>query len=447
MTGMMTTNRRPVVDDDGFTLIEMMIAIALSAFVLLALGMTLAGALRTLGVAKGRAQGNEVATQAIEDLQRYPYGSLATCGAPVAVANPPAAASDAVVSTSSTCPSGAAAKPAFGDQPCLSTPALTGIPAATYNCARANRSFDVNRYVAWTDAGHSAKRMAVLVTWTDDVGSHTVSQQSSLRAPVTGDIVGIAPPGFDAVANNPSVSNHSPTIASTPGPLTGSTSVVVSVTTTGLTDTVNDRVFAAFTVIDASGEATTASFLLGSPTSTGTDKLKWTGTLVSGSPYLFPAGSQYLTFTSVRASDGKTGSTIDATPTVFCPAGGCPVTPTFTSNPITQPSSTITIDGTGALATAGLSLTATTKLLGPEDRVLALVLTRSGLVTVAMVVDTTAPCSADPALSCKWTGAVTAPSGYAFDPGPKTVYFTGLDTATSSATAAASNQLTFSVAS
>jgi len=49
--------------------------------------------------------------------------------------------------------------------------------------------------------------MAVFVDWTDPVGKHEVSQQSSLRAPDQAAITGISPPSFTAT----------PTATPTPG--------------------------------------------------------------------------------------------------------------------------------------------------------------------------------------------------------------------------------------
>ena len=59
--------------DNGFTLVELVIAISLAGFVFVAIALSLGGALRAVAVQKARTQGNEIATQGIEDLQRYAY--------------------------------------------------------------------------------------------------------------------------------------------------------------------------------------------------------------------------------------------------------------------------------------------------------------------------------------------------------------------------------------
>ena len=437
--------KRIPLSEGGFTLVEMVISIALSAVVLLALGTTLAGGLQALAIAKGRTQGNDVATQAIEDLQRYAFEGLAVCGNPVGVSDPPAGMSDTVVASSSSCPSSAADKATFGDHPCLATPGLTGIPAATYACTRLGRDYRVNRFVAWTDAGRTAKQMAVQVQWTDGVGVHTVSQQSSLRAPVTGDIVGVAAPSFSGA---PTVGTNTATISGSPGTLDPATPITLQVVTTGLSDAANDRVFAAFTVVDGA-ETTRASFLLGSPTPVA-GGTRWSATLSDAAGYVYPAGTQYFSFTAVRASDGKSGSTIYPTAISLCPTTGCPPSPQFVST--AQPNGTVEIDSTGGLRSGGIEFEVRTRLLGPEDRVQALVLTRSGLVTIGLSPAASQPCTADAdaanpaAPTCRWIGAVTASSGYGFESGSnKRVYFTGVDVNSTLATATQSNSLDFVV--
>src|SRR3954447_809247 len=62
--------------DAGFTLLEMVIAIALSAIIMTAMAFSLGSSLRTMQLQKARTLANEVATQGIEDLQRVPYSSL-----------------------------------------------------------------------------------------------------------------------------------------------------------------------------------------------------------------------------------------------------------------------------------------------------------------------------------------------------------------------------------
>src|SRR4051794_26866421 len=163
-------------DEAGFTLIEMVVAVGLSVIIFTALAASLAGALRTVQVQKARTQANEVATQGIEDLQRFKYGNLGLCGTPT---RPYGGAAPAGFSTVITvnCTN------ASLEEPCTPTtfsPALTTqpVPKESYVCARAGVSFNVSRYVAWGDASQTGKRLAVVIDWTDSAGRHQVSQQS-----------------------------------------------------------------------------------------------------------------------------------------------------------------------------------------------------------------------------------------------------------------------------
>src|SRR3954451_16441601 len=77
-------------DQGGFTLIEMVIAMALSTLIFTGLAFGLGSSLRTMQLQKARTLANEVATQGIEDLQRFPYSNLGLCQAPVRPGNAPA---------------------------------------------------------------------------------------------------------------------------------------------------------------------------------------------------------------------------------------------------------------------------------------------------------------------------------------------------------------------
>jgi prepilin-type N-terminal cleavage/methylation domain-containing protein len=64
---------------DGFTLVELLVALMIATIALVALAFTLAAALKVAGLQKTRSQANEIATQAIEDLQRLDYDHLGVC--------------------------------------------------------------------------------------------------------------------------------------------------------------------------------------------------------------------------------------------------------------------------------------------------------------------------------------------------------------------------------
>lgn len=420
--------------EGGFTLVEMVIAIAISAAVFTATAGVLASGLKTLAVQKARSQGNEVATQGIEDLQRYAYKELEICGQPSGAV--PGGLTMPVLATSTTkCPTAVATT---GDEPCTpptGTPLM--VPKAQYSCQRANITFTVRRYVAWTDAGQTSKRLAVYVRWTDAVGTHDVSQQSSLRAPVSGDIIGIPPPTFPSA---PTVTPASRTnTIDAIGTLT-SASITFSVQVAGLTDFTNDRVYVSFRSLEAGSVVTTTQALTYQSATS-----RWTGTLPSGGPTLFPSGSQYFSFTAVRAADGKTGSVVDSASSTFCPCSATPPSFTLTSGRVAQSVTSVAIDSTGAIkasnggGTGTVTLTATTQQLTSFDSLSFQFMTTRGMVSSAMTpvgtCDGTSP-------DCVWTGTISAAAGYGFDPGVQSIYF--LAAKTTGATAAAqSSDITF----
>lgn len=210
----------PAAREDGFTLVEMVVTVTVIAVLFLAVAVMLDSSLRALGAAKARARANDVATQGIEDLQRYSFNNLALCHEPTGTT--PAGLESWV--TLPVCPTpdpAASEEHASYEDPC-NDPAGS-IPRREYSCRRNNVDYSVKRYIAWVDAVRTTKRLAVFVEWTDSVGRHQVSQQSSLRAPDQSAITGLAPPKF--------LSASPPTVTSPPSAPSPVSSLDVSVTT------------------------------------------------------------------------------------------------------------------------------------------------------------------------------------------------------------------------
>lgn len=425
--------------DDGFTLVEMVISVALVGFVFFALSSAMAAGLKSVALQKGRTQGNEVATQGIEDLQRYAFSTLQVCGA----ASPTRAGLElTVTSTSSGCTS-SATKATYGDHPCQAgSPTSTGVAAAEYTCSRINRTYTVKRYVAWTDSGQRAKRMAVYVSWTDQLGTHEVSQQSSLRSPATGDILGIDPPFFvsGSVSASPPMSDVTFAADGAQNP----NGIAFSAQVRGITDLTKDRVYVSYLVMGADGSVTSQTTSLSGTMLDLSQKLTgWTG----GATAVFPIGSQYVTFHAVREIDGKTGSALSDTVS-FCPGSDCstvsPPLPDFVVNGsgvVAQSSDPLTlkIDSAGQLLEP-FTLTATTKQLTDVDRVSVQLLTRSGAVSFGLnpINTVDSPCTID---GCLWTATVEPASGYGFREGDLEAYFTASQLASTSTAAAKSSPL------
>src|SRR5438270_3934863 len=142
--------------EDGFTLIEVVIAISLSAMVFLALAMAMAGGFKAVAVAKARTRGNELATAAIEDLQRFDYDHLGLCPASggSGVTDPGTQSFQGLSPVTLNCSSTVVL-----EEPC--TPTVGTVPKASYTCRVSNISYTVQRYVVWGDAGQTQQRLAV----------------------------------------------------------------------------------------------------------------------------------------------------------------------------------------------------------------------------------------------------------------------------------------------
>ncbi|HVF75062.1 MAG TPA: prepilin-type N-terminal cleavage/methylation domain-containing protein [Acidimicrobiales bacterium] len=471
----------------GFTLIEVVVALSVMAVVAVALAGVLESGLRALAASKARSQGNEIATQGIEDLQRFSFNNLGLCAAPTGTA--PTGLDNTVFL--SNCPTPPAAVPYV--EPCSG--ATGTVPDEEYACVRNNVTYTVKRYVAWSDSAQTTKRLAVFVEWDDLTGRHQVSQQSSLRAPDQAAITGLAPPAFAATpAPTVSPSNVSlnggvlgssltfqaytnknlngaaattlanavpthqpnqnvnvqvssaagfPTYNGFPVTINGETFKVVAgagsttwtATASGTTaissgaavSFAGDRVFAMFRTIGANGspQASTVTLSLTSETATA---LYWSATVSAADGFVFGNGSQYVTFGILRAADGKSTSAV-ATPAVqFCPSEDPTCAdismPRFVG--ITAPSP-VSIGTSGSLAN-DVTVRATTKNVTSADTVTLTFLTQAGSVTINLSADPdTAPC-APPATAvaeddCFWVGTITRDSGYRFPSGDQFFYF------------------------
>jgi prepilin-type N-terminal cleavage/methylation domain-containing protein len=420
-------------EQDGFTMIELVMAIAISAFAFLALATMLAGTLKALAIGKSRAQGNETATQAIEDLQRYDFNDLGVCsnGDPA----PPVPASLAGFTTVDlpNC-SGSVVY----EQPCTTaagTLTSFAVPRQSYACVRNNITYNVSRYIRWTDATHTGKRLAVYVSWTDQIGTHQVAQESSLRSPNAASVVGLAPPQFVSVS-------ASPTDVQIAANGSLATSIVLSASTTGLT--ASDSVYATLLTLttqpDGSIAALPTQFPLSSP-----DGSAWSTTIPAGPQPDFGPGNQFVMFSEVRASDSKANSKVATTPLRLCPVGGCPGgLPTIATASVSPTS--INIDSAGVLLST-FTVSATTTNLTTDSSVSALVQTQSG--AASLILQPSNACSVGGACN-SWSGTFAPGSlNLRFVPGAQQLYITavlpvgGSGGANGASTVSTTNPVTF----
>lgn len=404
--------------EEGFTLIELTVAMLIGSIALIALAGALTSGLRSVAIQKSRTQGNEVATEGIEDLQRYDYDHLGVCNqAP----NPPAGFGTPAQLANCTA--------AVYADPCSGNAAVTSVPRTSYTCTRRGIEFTVNRYVAYGDAAQTSKRLAVVVTWIDAVGRHEVSQQSSLRSPTRSSVIGVSPPAVTTATVNPSVNT-----LDAAGHV--STTISLEATTQGVATT--DQVTATFkAIVDGAPNDITVTLSSG-------DGINWTA-LLDPATYQFGVGSQFIYFTAVRNGDGKGNSRVAVPAATFCPSGGCSADtmPSFQGTP-TMPA-TAEIDPAGILQ-ADVPVSISTANVSPVDRVTMIFQTQAGAYSVALQPNTSCTVS-----TCTWNGSISAAAGYRFAAGAQTFYFTaaqvvGGDYAVdqgSTAATAAPTQVTF----
>jgi hypothetical protein len=423
--------RRP--DEAGFTLIEMVISIALAVLLFTALAGVLGASLRTLSVTRGRGQADEIATQGIEDLQRLGFSSLLLCNTPT-------------VPTGGSVPSGFASLTTVlaascanatleGPCPMPSTTGLTSypVPYANYTCTRYGINFAVSRYIAWADSTKTIKRLAVVVDWQDQVGRHEVSEQSSVRAPDQASIIGATPPDLTSVSTVPSTVwvNSSGYLVTSTGVGQG---ISLTANATGLAAT--DQVNAFFTTEDPSTNIqTTATVALTSATgSTWTGSIPGAGT--SGAP-TFPTagGTQYIGFTAIRKSDGKANSILSTPAVTFCnnpspsnTAGSCTIgsnAPSVSSVSLNPTSVALNADGTLYVAST-LTITAVTTNIyastTASDSVMAVVETQAGASQVAL--KPTCVLTSSLAVCNNWKLTIDSTMALRFAAGPQYVFVT-----------------------
>lgn len=407
---------------DGFTLIELVIAMSLGAVVFASLAALMGSGIKTLSIEKARAQANEIATQAIEDLQRFDYDHLGVCAT---APTPPADLSDPAVLAS--CPTtGQAAgwtpgqpstvqpSPPY-EQPCA--PSSGTVPMTVYDCTANNRTYHVTRYVAWGDAAQSQKRLAVFVTWTDQVGSHQVSEQSSLRSPSPASLIGVAPPSFTSASVSPGQGipiGSDGTLQSTIN-LTAQTAGLSTPSTSG------DQVTVTFEYLIPPATGQLPAPAIGQVQLSSGDGVTWTGSLPSGT-VTFGLGSQYFSFSALRASDGKASATF-VTPAATLSCASC------TTQPVPSFQGAPTVPATVAIDTSGLlynpfTVSVTTVGVTAADQVTVNFQTLGGHTSQQLNPDASCPSTSTSAtVTCTWSTTITPASGFRFPPGPQKLFF------------------------
>jgi prepilin-type N-terminal cleavage/methylation domain-containing protein len=178
--------------ETGFTILELVISMALLAIVAAPLASVFWSAVRTAGSAAHRTDGSSIASREIEGMRAVPYAQVGFYqDQPGFVTTTPPPDNLTSVSLGPTSPASGTLVPQL--QPETPDPnAATGYapdptPANASPIVMGGVSYSVTRYIAWVDAkdatttySQAYKRLSVIVTWSDQAGAHTVEQDSVL---------------------------------------------------------------------------------------------------------------------------------------------------------------------------------------------------------------------------------------------------------------------------
>jgi len=159
---------------EGFTLLEMMVAVLILAIVFTAFASVLTSGLRTADASTHRTEGFTIATREIEGMHAVPYNELGF----YSDQGPSSWETDTTVILGS----------------CSTACGITPLVEPTGTDTEAGITYSIDRYVYWLGATavsppaasspstttdtQAYKGVTVTVTWTDRVGTHTVEQDS-----------------------------------------------------------------------------------------------------------------------------------------------------------------------------------------------------------------------------------------------------------------------------
>src|SRR3954469_6851687 len=168
--------------EDGFTIVELVVAIVVLAVVMAPLAQVFWSAMRTAGVASHRTDGSSIASREIEGMRAVPYAQVGF------YSDQPGVTSTfegyTTVSLGATSPATGLTpqiQPQTPDPSAGSSFAPDPNPANADAIVQGNVNFAVQRYVVWFDAQDASstyvkayKRLTVLVSWSDQAGAHHV---------------------------------------------------------------------------------------------------------------------------------------------------------------------------------------------------------------------------------------------------------------------------------
>jgi prepilin-type N-terminal cleavage/methylation domain-containing protein len=186
----MTSERRARAerDESGFTIVELVVAMAILALVMAPMARVFWSAMRTAGVASHRTDGSSIASREIEGMRAVPYAQVGFYDDQTGATS--TFEGHTMVSLGATSPATGSIpqiQPQTPDPNAASSFAPDPDPANATPIVQGNVSYAVQRYVVWVDARDASstytqayKQLTVIVSWNDQSGAHHVRQDSLL---------------------------------------------------------------------------------------------------------------------------------------------------------------------------------------------------------------------------------------------------------------------------
>jgi type II secretory pathway pseudopilin PulG len=210
-------------DESGFTIVELVIALGLLAIVAASMASLFWAAIGVAGMSAHRTDAASVASLEIESMRAVPYADLGFYADQTAYpaggkwVDPRDGQSYDVVTLGSNTPSGkpAQVQPVTPDANAGLTFTPDPVPNNALPIVQGGVHYSVQRFIVWAGAKDASvtyveayKRTAVIVTWSDKAGAHSIRQDSIVYPGGQGK--------YDGAKGDPVTTTSTTTIALTP---------------------------------------------------------------------------------------------------------------------------------------------------------------------------------------------------------------------------------------